>query len=357
VLVLGLTGCVPSWWPGASGPTPYTVVTHRRMTELPTPADNPLTVEGVALGRRLFYDPLLSADRSLSCASCHQQRHAFSDPRPLSVGVNGAVGRRNAMPLFNLAWSSFFFWDGRSATLEDQVLRPIQSEVEMARDLDGLITDLRADERYQAMFAAAFPDQPIEPDLLAKALGQFVRSIVSFDSPWDTDERTYDPAQKRGHDTFNRVIPELRRPMGLVCNTCHQDRPGVRPDWDGHTAGTFAIDDLRNNGLPDPADAGYQEVTGKESDRGRFKVPSIRNLSFTGPYMHDGRFVTLEEAIAHYDGHVALGADPALLHDGKPLVLGLSPADITDTVAFLQLFDGKDILTNPAWSDPFQAEK
>jgi|JI10StandDraft_1071094.scaffolds.fasta_scaffold322333_2 cytochrome c peroxidase len=354
--MLGVAGCVPSWWPGASGPTPYTVVTHPRMTELPVPADNPITVEGVALGRRLFYDPLLSEDRSLSCASCHQQQHAFSDPRPLSVGVNGAVGRRNAMPLFNLAWSSFFFWDGRSATLEDQVLRPIQSDVEMARDLDALSTDLRANERYQAMFAAAFPGEPIGPDTTAKALAQFVRTIVSFDSPWDATERTYDDAQTRGHQLFFRVIPEIGRAMGLVCNECHQDRPGVRPEWEGHTAGTFAIDDLRNNGLPDPADSGYREVTGKAEDGGRFKVPSIRNLSFTGPYMHDGRFATLEETIAHYNGALAPGADPALLHNGQAVPLRLTPSDLADVVAFFKLFDGKDILTNPAWSDPFKAD-
>lgn len=346
-------------------PTPHAWTLPPFMVEPTVPADNPMTEEAIALGRHLFYDPLLSQDGGIACASCHQQAHGFSDPRAKSLGVGGQVGRRNSMALFNLAWSDRFFWDGRAPTLEDQVLIPIQDPKEMARDLDTLVADLKASDRYPPMFRAAFGEAGISADTVAKALAQFVRTLVSFDSPWDhfdenQPERTFrNDAQLRGWMVFMQPFP-LGDPKGVLglCNDCHDLDHGVRKDWNAHYAGTFTTSELRHDGMVDPADAGAFEVTGREEDRGKFKVPSLRNILHTGPYMHDGRFATLREVLEHYNEHIVATptTDAILMRDGEALTMNLTSEQIDDVVAFFELFDDATLRTNPAWSSPFADE-
>lgn len=346
--------------PPARTATPVTLAAPAPMGgTVPAPSDNPFTEEGIALGRRLFYDPILSRTGQISCASCHQQEHAFSDPRPKSLGVDGQLGRRHSMPLFNLAWSTHFFWDGRAGSIEEQVLMPIQDPTEMDRDLDVLMSDLQGSETYPDLFDAAFPGEGITPTTLSRGLAQFVRSITSFDAPWDHlthVSEIEDPAAKRGHAPFAEVMP-VGDPNGIrdMCDRCHQASAGLVPSYDGHDSGLFLIDEFRGNGLPLTDDRGRAEVAGHEAEVGKFKVPSLRNVSVTAPYMHDGSMATLEDVLKHYNEQIRVnaGTDPVFLRDGQPVALHLDPADFPDMVVFLDMFTDRTLLTNPAWSDPF----
>jgi cytochrome c peroxidase len=361
-LLLVLAACHREPAPVAR-PTPFTPKVPSYVLPMPVPADNPLTVEGVELGRRLFYDRLLSRDGSLSCSSCHQQAHGFADPRPVSIGVEGQAGRRNAMPLFNLAWEPAFFWDGRAATIEEQVMVPLQAPDEMARDVDLLIADLQKAPDYVARFDAAFPGQGVTPTTIARALAQFVRSIVSFSAPWDvTDEAAWTkeggPAT-RGHHLLSHPYPDVPGASMLPCNGCHAGDRGVDPESElKHRPGLFSAGGFRNNGLDDPRDLGRLEVTKDPKDRALFRVPSVRNLGLTAPYFHDGRFADLRDVVRHYAAgvHASDTLDPLLTKDGAPLRIPLKDADVEDMLVFLQLLDDPSLATNPAWSDPFAAE-
>ncbi len=309
----------------------------------PLPQDNPLRVAMVDLGRELFHDTRLSADGSQSCNSCHQQAFGFSDPARFSVGVEGLEGRRQAMPIVNMAWHvNGFFWDGRSPTLRDQALRPIQDPLEMNESLENAIAKLEAEPKYRDAFIRAFGDEQISAERLGLAMEQFMISLVSHNARFDRYQRgleTLSESELRGELLFNREFDPTGTQKGAECFHCHG----------GYN---FTNDRYMNNGLDAGlalADLGRYEVTGNPDDKARFKVPTLRNIAETAPYMHDGRFNTLREVIDHYDHGVQASEtlDPLLQFSLSP-GLGLSEQDKVDLEAFLLTLSDVDFLQESA---------
>ncbi len=353
--VLVLAGCSrckdPDPCEGCPGePTPYALEIPPFFPPMDIPADNPLTVEGVTLGRLLFWDVDLSIDRTVSCGSCHLPEHGFADPNPYSFGVNGAVGTRNAMPLVNLGWAPSYFWDGRALTLEEQILEPVPHPNEMALPWPDAVARLAADPDYPDLFARAFGDRSITSERVAQAIAQFLRTMVSADSKfdrWRRGEATLSDSEFRGYEMFLREggDPETTPggQFGGDCFHCHTE------------AGLQFTDYLfRNNGL-DPsfeADAGRAAVTGLALDSGKFKVPTLRNAALTGPYMHDGRFATLEEVIEHYNtgGVPSSTVDPFMKYESGGLTL--SAGQKADLLAFLHTLTDTAFVHRPEFSDP-----
>jgi cytochrome c peroxidase len=296
------------------------------------PRDNPLIRERVGLGDRLFHEPLLSRDGSVSCASCHQAEAAFSDVRRFSVGVENRTGLRHAMPLFNLAWKTSYFWDGRAPSLRAQAMFPIQDHAEMDESLTNLAPKLehnaKASAEYRRLFNAAFGSPEITPEKIGLALEQFVLTLVSFDSKFDRamkGEVELGPDEKRGLELFMTEYDPRRGQYGADCFHCHGGP-------------LFQSQTFANNGLDAIcADPGRSKITGKAADQGKFATPSLRNVALTAPYMHDGRFKTLEEVVEHYNTGVKRSAtlDPNIAKhpDGG---LHLSTADKAALVAFLK---------------------
>ncbi len=331
------------------GTRPYTMHITRRFPQVTMPADNPLTEEGVALGRRLFFDPILSINGTQSCASCHQPEHGFSDPRRVSLGAVGQVGKRNSMAITNLAWAhSGLFWNGRAKTIREQVLMPIVDPTEMGESLENVIAKLKADASYPAEFTKAYREE-ISQDTLAKSLEQFLLTLVSQNSKFDRAVRKQTELteqEKHGLSLFVTEHAPERGLKGADCFHCH--------------GGTLFTDNLfHNNGLKlDDLDTGLMAVTGDPSDRGKFRTPSLRNISATGPYMHDGRFATLEEVVAHYNSGVVRSdtLDPNL---GKHPAAGLSLSGIEQKalVAFLKTLAEPPAGDAPAHTASTQSRK
>lgn len=271
--------------------TPYRLTINSAFPQPLLPADNPLLKERVALGQRLFQEPALSRDGTLSCASCHQAQTAFSDPRRLSPGVGNRTGNRNAMPLFNLAWKQAFFWDGRTQGLRAQVLEPIQDHREMDETLDNVVAKLTATPDYAAAFERAFGSPAITPERLALALENFLLTLVSGDSKFDRalrGEAKLTAQEQRGFDLFMTEREPRLGSLGGDCFHCHGGP-------------LFTDHQFRNNGLAiEESDLGRFLVSQISIDRGAFATPSLRNVALTAPYMHDGRFATLEEVLDHY---------------------------------------------------------
>jgi cytochrome c peroxidase len=319
--------------------------------EPPTIAtDNPLTQQGVALGRMLFYEQKLSKDGSQACASCHRQEHAFTDTAQFSIGVEKQRGNRQAMAIFNMAWhNNEFFWDGRSHLLRDQALKPIQDPLEMNETLENAIAKLKAEKQYRDQFLRAFGSEEITADKMALALEQFMNTIVSVESKYDRYLRgdiTLSASEERGRqlffEEFNPGFPSL---SGADCAHCH-------------TTKTFENDLYMNNGLDTDAemqDVGRQSVTGNAADKAKFKVTSLRNIAVTQPYMHDGRFNTLEEVIEHYNSGIKPSStvDPALEYTRVGGGLQLNSQDKDDLIAFLKTLTDDVLLSNPEYSSPF----
>ena len=300
------------------GATPYRFAMSAKFPIPDLPRDNPLTAEGVELGRQLFHETRLATNDAQSCASCHLAGAAFADPgKRYSTGAEGAEGKRNAMPLFNLAWKPDFFWDGRAASLREQVIVPIQQADEMHTPLVEAVARLAATTNYPALFARAFGSEGITAERMALALEQFLLTSTSYDSRFDRamkaasgnsfmramgDRATLTEEEKRGFELFSTEYDPRRGFLGADCFHCHGG-----PLFSNHG---FA-----NNGLDaEFKDAGRFLATGREGDRGKFAVPSLRNVAVTAPYMHDGRFATLEEAVEHYRTGVQRSAtlDPNL---------------------------------------------
>lgn len=263
---------------------------------VPIPADNPLTVETIELGRRLYYDPALSSDRTISCASCHAPEFAFADQRPVSQGVGGRFGTRHAPTVINSAYSSLQFWDGRATSLEEQAKGPMENPVEMAHTLDGVVKRVQADPKYVEMFQQAWGTDQVDIDMIAKSLASFERTVIAGDSPFD---RFY-----YGHEP-KALSPEAQRGLRVFvsakkgdCAACHsiQKEYSLLMDNKFHNLGIGA--DTRGN----LSDEGRYKVTKKDEDLGAFKTPSLRNLANRGPYMHDGTFRTVKDALGHYIG-------------------------------------------------------
>ena len=335
-----------------------------------TPEDNPITNHGATLGRVLFYDTKLSVNDSTSCASCHQQKHAFSDPRPKSIGFSGARLARNSMSLVNVRYHSSgkMFWDERAESLEEQVLMPIQDPLEMGNSLPKLVAMLSKDPLYRPLFEDAFGDDRVTPDRIARALAQFVRSIVSFQSRYDKGrsqvDNVFDPfpnftAQENlGKDQF----------FGRGrCASCHLEDPDEEFEISDEIydfsvrrnplrqSTFFLMKKPTVNGIDseDAQDAGVAIHSNNRDDRGKFKAPSLRNVEVTGPYMHDGRFRTLDAVIEHYNWSVRphINLDKRL----QTAVSGIAlpEREKVALAAFLCTLTDDQLLNDRRFSDPF----
>jgi cytochrome c peroxidase len=306
--------------------------------DLVSPSDNPLTEEGVALGRKLFYEKMLSDNSTLSCASCHKQENAFDDPRPFSEGTHGVFGDRNAMAIVNAGWDKGFFWDGRRNSLEGQAHDPVTNPIEMANTWPVVVERLQNTSVYPELFKKAFGTTTIDSNLVVKAIAQFERTLVSFNSKFDKyyhqgDTTVFTQQEKNGLNIFIN--------KGL-CNHCH-------------VMNSLVTDrEFRNNGLDvNPADAGLMKFTGVAADKGKFKVPTLRNIAVSGPYMHDSRFTTLEAVVEHYSSGIksnSVNLDEHLTGSGSGM--NFTAQEKADLVAFLKTLTDQSFLTNPAFSDP-----
>lgn len=327
---------------------------------LELPAENPITNEGVELGRRLFYDTKLSLDNTISCASCHKQSLAFTDGLATSIGINGQRTELSSMSIANLLWSSHFFWNGRAETLEQQALEPIQNPVEMNQSLPETIAKLKSTTEYPELFLKAFGTSDISSDLLAKALAQFMRVLVSSNSRYDDfllgDEDALTEQEKFGMELFFTHPEPSVGLRGGNCGDCHVNIL---------TSGVFgSFDGFKNNGLDEDGDLdeGLAGFTGRDFDRGKFKVTSLRNIALTAPYMHDGRFKTLEEVLDHYNENIKRSTtiDPLILVGsnetiipGEPIKLHLTQEEKQAILAFLQTLTDNNFINNEKFSNPF----
>lgn len=312
------------------------------------PEDNPLTIEKFELGRALFYSKVLSLDNSISCASCHIQSNGFSDPSTFSSGVDGTLGGRQSMALVNMAWNTNgFFWDGRASLLSHQVLMPIQDPKEMKESLDHVCFKLLQDNEIKNLFKRAFGTWVITPDKIEKALEVFVLGLVSDNSKYDRylmGLETLTDSEERGRVLFfaeyNPFFPDI---SGADCAHCH-------------SGNNFENDNYLNNGLDTDAefvDFGRELVTGNTSDRAKFKIPTLRNIALTAPYMHDGRFSTLEEVVEHYNNNIENSStvDPAIQGTNQTGLM-LDAQEKADLVNFLKTLTDYSFITNAKFADP-----
>ncbi len=311
-----------------------------------TPNNNPITDNGATLGRVLFYDTKLSLNNTISCASCHIQENGFSDPNALSTGFDGELTSRNSMGLANARFyeNGRFFWDERAATLETQTLIPIQDLVEMGMTLEDLEIKLAQEDYYSTLFTNAFGNATVTSERIALALSQFIRSMVSFESKFDEGL-----AQTNINNDFPNFTASENRGKDLFMS--NQTRC-----FDCHATNVFVGDAARNNGLDATiTDPGVGGITGNNNDLGEFKVPSLRNIALTAPYMHDGRFATLAEVIEHYDNGVQNNPnlDNRLTQGNNVRRLNLSNADKQALVDFLNTLTDEAFITDEKYSDPF----
>lgn len=316
------------------------------------PDSNTTTPWGATLGRVLFYDPMLSKNNTISCSSCHQQDYGFSDPNRFSIGFENGETGRHSMGLANARYyaNGKFFWDERAATLEDQVLMPIQDPVEMGMTLDHVVSRLTNTDHYPVLFRKAFGNETISADRISKALAQFVRSIVSYQSKFDeglalanydrvTDFSNFTTSENMGKKIFftNLSVP---------CAGCHMSN-------------AIVSDSPRNNGVMD-GDLGAFEFNAQEYLKGAFKAPSLRNIAIRPPYMHNGTFPNLMAVIDHYNsglgGFEATGSlDPHLLDaSNMPARMNLTPLEKQSLVDFLHTLTDNTMATNEVYSTPFR---
>ncbi len=302
------------------------------------PDDNPLTVEGIALGKRLFFDPILSANNTQACASCHRPQNAFTDPNQFSVGIDGSIGTRNSMPLFNMAWNfgEKFFWDGRAGSLEDQIFEPVTNPIEMANTWPNAVAALQNHPQYPALFEAAFGTQTIDSVKVSKAIAQFMRTFISANSKFDRYLRGEVELTQSEQNGFNIFMDENKGD----CFHCH-GASELNQLWTDNI--------FHNNGLDEFFDdKGLFLTTGDPRDEGLFKTPSLRNLAYTAPYMHDGRFATLDEVINHYSEGLVYSEtiDPLMKKVGEGGV-HLTPEEKADLKAFLLSLSDPSFINDP----------
>ncbi len=288
---------------------------------MPVPADNPLTAAKATLGRKLFFDTILSVDRSISCATCHDPERSFTDDRTKAVGVFDRVGPRRVPKLLNRGYGRSFFWDGRIPTLEEQVLQPVINSLEMDLEVSEAVARLASDPAYPSEFREAFGREPNRDDL-ARALASYVRTILSGDSRYDR----YVAGDTEALNDTERLGLEVFRGKGN-CVTCHLG-PNLT-DERFHNTGV-GYEDGRFE------DDGRFGVSGRESDRGAFKTPTLRNVAQTAPYMHDGSIATLEDVIDDYDN----GGTPNPYLDREIRKLGLTVAEKAALAAFMRTLTG-----------------
>jgi len=300
------------------------------------PIDNPQTVEGIALGKKLFFDPILSIDNTLACVDCHAPENAFTDSDKFSDGVDGIFGNRNSMPLFNLAWNydEKFFWDGNRFSLEHQAFVPVTDPFEMKSNWADVESKLQQHAEYPSLFEKAFGASNIDSSLVTKAIAQFERTLISANSKFDKfllGELNLSPEELNG---FNVFMDEAKGD----CFHCHGS--DKNPLWTDNI--------FHNNGLDETfADLGLGAVTGDPADNGKFKSPSLRNLEFTAPYMHDGRFASLDDVINHYSQGLKNSStiDPLMKKVDQGGV-GLTDKDKADLKAFLLSLSDYDFINS-----------
>lgn len=312
------------------------------------PEDNPLTKEGVHLGRLLFYETKLSKDDKVSCGTCHQQKLAFTDGKSFSVGVDGTLTKRSSMSLTNLLWVRNFFWDGRVNSLEAQAIVPITDSHEMGLTMEEVVSKLKATTTYPELFNKAFGTREISDELILKSIAQFERTLISADAPYDRylrGEQTLTDEEMRGMKLFMTTPSPERNIRGANCGHCH-GTPKLFSEL------------FHNNGLDSvPKDPGRMEFTKQAIDNGRFRVPTLRNIALTAPYMHDGRFNTLEEVLDHYNEHIQdsetlspFVAEATNEAGGKSLLLTYD--EKKSIITFLHSLTDSTFINNPAFSDP-----
>lgn len=348
-------------------PTAYTLV---RPTDFPMPiipADNPMTAEGIELGRRLFYDPILSGDSTMSCASCHKQEYAFADNLAVNPGIDGTLGTRNPPPLFNLAFvPNGLNWDGSSSDLEKQAIIPITSPIELHETLENVTFKLKRHSLYPTWFREAFgiaKKGEITDELARKALSQFIRTMVSDKAKLDRS-LGYVPgirpfltdSERRGEILFiteNDVVygwngqDSIRRDK--ECMHCHKNGRLF-------TNNAFVNNGLtQTNSLLNFPDLGLGAISGNAIDNGKFRTPSLRNIELTAPYMHDGRFATLEEVLDHYSLHLqgSPNLDGLLAARLTGLPITFTQQEKTDLINYLKTLTDTTFTNNPAFSNPW----
>ena len=312
---------------------------------------NPLSLEGIELGRRLFYDKIMGRDSAFACADCHQQDKAFTDGRALAVGIGGRQGTRSAMSLVNLAFNANGFnWNGSSTKLWEQAIHPVENMLEMDEDWENVLIRLRRSEDYPQRFRAAFGignTSEISRELAVKAIAQFEMTIISADSHFDRvvyrNTEFFTEEEQLGADSLFFVEDV---PVGTLhpgCGHCHN-----APSFGDNFFKNNGLDDVAN--LDDFADKGFGEISGSRFDNGKFRTPTLRNIALTAPYMHDGRFSTLEEVLDHYaeGGHGVENEDPNItgfdLDDRQKAAL----------LAFLSTLTDEGLAEDLRFASPFE---
>tara|TARA_Y100001954_G_C15765275_1_gene581413 strand:+ start:145 stop:1236 length:1092 start_codon:yes stop_codon:yes gene_type:complete len=309
--------------------TPYIFQNPYGFPDMNIPEDNPLTMEGVSLGKKLFNDPILSADNSLACISCHQTNSSFSDPNALSIGIDNIAGNRNASALINLGWTTSFNWDGSIQTLEEQAFEPVTNPIEMHNTWENVELTLNNHPEYPQLFKNAFNIDYIDSNHVVMAIAQFERSLISTNSKFDqflNGEVQLNSSELNGYAIFNSEKGD--------CFHCHGSQ-------------MFMDNLFHNNGLDvEPFnDLGRGKITNDPNDYGKFKTPTLRNIEFSAPYMHDGRFATLEEVIEHYNsgGKYSSTVDPLMKKIG--IGLQLTNQEKEDLIAFLKTLSDTEFIS------------
>lgn len=338
LLILTLTSCGTEQYVGPEAN--ILVFRPDGFPSLQIPDDNPITQAGVDLGRRLFYDPILSDDSTQSCSSCHNQAFGFTDNgERWSVGIDGIEGDRNAMQIINLMWAEEFFWDGRSVGLEAQALEPVINPIEMHEEWPDVVEKLNAHSLYPKYFEQAFGPKSISKENAAKAIAQFERTLISANAKYHKWRYGKSGGELTEQEERGRVIFFGEK---AECFHCHLDM-------------TFTDNQFHNNGLDrifDEDNEGRFAITGAQEDMGAFRTPTLVNIAVTAPYMHDGRFQTLEEVVDFYSEEVqySIFLDPLI----RPTGFDLTDQEKEDLVAFLHTLTDEEFLTNPDFSDPWE---
>ena len=328
-------------------PESYTFDLPAHFPKMEIPTNNPMTNQGILLGRHLFYDPILSADSTMSCASCHLPELNFTDGKAFSKGIDGLNGTRSSMSLINIGFvQAGLFWDGRAKTLEDQALFPVEDPIELHNTWPNVINILKRHVVYPKMFREAFginDRSEITKELAAKAIAQFERTLVSKDSKFDriqAGKESYSDLELLGYGLFFDDDPDL---PDTECGHCHN-------------IPMTSSDDFFNNGLSEAAtlddfkDLGRGKITGSKSDNGKFRAPTLRNIKYSAPYMHDGRFTTIDDVIAHYkSGAKSSPTKDPLLHK-----LDIEDHHIQALKAFIDTFTDTLFYKNPEYKNPFK---
>ena len=319
----------------------------KKYLPIPLVFTNKQIIKGkVELGRRLFYDPILSADSTQSCASCHALANAFTDNgRSFSTGVDGMLGNRNSMTLINLAYMNSFFWDGRSKTIQQQAFQPVSNPLEMHAKWEDVVDKVQKNTMYLEKFKSIYGQRDIDSSMITEAIAQFELTLISGNSKFDqylngTEELT--DSEKRG------VAIYMSENKGR-CFHCHG----------GPNNPLYTDNQFHNNGLDSVfSDLGLADFTGNQKDKGLFKTPTLRNLSFTAPYMHDGRFKTIEEVINHYSEGIVWSPtlDPSIVVNRKRGI-HLNDEEKNDLKSFLLTLNDSSFVSNRAFMDPFLIKK